>query len=101
MLGGSVWIALIRFGISLAGTILLFSLMSRPRFGKKKMITGYLCFCTVSLLAACIWYVVDWESCAKMVAFVLFICLAVYAVWTYRTACLHDAGFRSFLTGHP
>ena len=26
---------------------------------------------------------------------------AVYAVWTYRTACLHDAGFRSFLTGHP
>ncbi len=82
MLGGSVWIALIRFGISLAGTILLFSLMSRPRFGKKRMITGYLCFCTVSLLAACIWYVVDWESCAKMVAFVLFICFAVYAVWT-------------------
>lgn len=82
MLGGSVWIALIRFAISLAGTIVLFSLMSRPRFGRKKMIISYLCFGMVSLLTACIWYAVDWESCAKMVAFVLFICFAVFAVCT-------------------
>lgn len=41
MLGGSVYIALIRFVISLAGTMLLFSLMSEPRFGKKKTMVGY------------------------------------------------------------
>ena len=24
-----------------------------------------------------------------------------YTFWTYCRACLHDAGFRSFLTGYP
>ncbi len=81
MLGGPVWIALIRFVISLAGTIVLFSLMSRPRFGKKRTVTGYLCFGAVAIAAACIWYVIDWERCVKMVAFVLFLFFAVFAAY--------------------
>lgn len=36
MLGGPVYIALIRFAISLAGVILLFSRMSESRFERKK-----------------------------------------------------------------
>ena len=34
MLGGSVYIAFIRFAISLAGVIILFSEMSESRFGR-------------------------------------------------------------------
>lgn len=80
MLGGSVYIALIRFVISLAGTMLLFSLMSEPRFGKKKTMVGYGCFSIILILAACIWYVADWESCVRMVAFVMYVCFAVFAM---------------------
>lgn len=36
MLGGFVYIAFIRFAISLAGVIILFSEMSESRFGRKK-----------------------------------------------------------------
>lgn len=41
MLGGSVYIAFVRFAISLAGVILLFSLMSESRFGRKKTVICY------------------------------------------------------------
>lgn len=27
------------------------------------------------------WYVADWENCVRMVAFVMFICFAVFAIW--------------------
>lgn len=81
MLGGSVYIALIRFVISLAGTILLFSLMSEPRFSKKKTLVSYGCFSIILILSACIWYLADWESCVKMVAFVMYICFAVFAIF--------------------
>lgn len=81
MLGGSVYIALIRFVISLAGTIILFFLMSEPRFGRKKTVVCYGCFSVVLILSACIWYVVDWNSCVKMVAFVMYMCFAVFAVY--------------------
>lgn len=80
MLGGSLYIALIRFVISLAGTIILFCLMSEPRFGRKKTAVCYGCFSVVLILSACIWYVADWESCVKMVAFVMYMCFAVFAV---------------------
>lgn len=81
MLGGSVWIALIRFVIGLAGTILLFSLMNEPKFERKKMIGCYTGFSIIMLTAACIWYVVDWESCVKMVAFVMYVCFACFSVF--------------------
>ena len=80
MLGGSVYIALIRFAISLAGVILLFSRMSDSRFSRIKTIVCYGCFSAVILTMACIWYVADWESCVRMVAFAMYICFAVFAI---------------------
>lgn len=79
MLGGSVYIAFIRFAVSLAGTILLFSLLAKPRFDRKKTILCYTCFSAVLILAACVWYMVDWENCARIVAFVMYLCFAVFA----------------------
>lgn len=84
MLGGSVYIAFIRFAISLAGTILLFSLLAKSRFGRKKTIVCYSVFSLVLILLACIWYVVDWESCTRMVAFSMYVCFAVFAIFMSR-----------------
>lgn len=81
MLGGSVFMAFLRFAISLAGTVLLFSLMSESRFHTKKTVICYGCFGLVLVLAACVWYVADWENCVRMVAFVMFICFAAFAIW--------------------
>lgn len=76
MLGGSVVIAFIRFGVSLAGTILLYSILSEPRYNKKQTIVRYTVFSLVLMSAACIWYVLDWESCVRIVAFAMFICFS-------------------------
>lgn len=81
MLGGSVYIAMLRYIISLAGTILLFSLMSEPRFEAGKAAACYGGFSAIAIVLASIWYTVDWESCVTMSAFVLFICFAVFAVF--------------------
>ncbi len=80
MLGGSVYIAFIRFAISLAGVILLFSEMSESRFSRKKTAVCYGIFSAAVLTLACIWYVADWESCVRMVAFVMFMCFSAFAV---------------------
>lgn len=81
MLGGSVWIALLRFVISLAGTILLFSLMSESKFERKKTIVCYTGFSIFMITAACVWYVADWESCVKMVAFVMYMCFTCFSIY--------------------
>lgn len=81
MLGGSVHIALIRFIISLTGTVILFSMMSRPRFNAKKTVICYGIFETVLIAAACVWYVIDWESCVRIVAFVMYISFGVFAIY--------------------
>lgn len=80
MLGGPVYIAFIRFAISLAGVILLFSQMSETRFDRKKTIICYGCFSAVVIALACFWYVADWESCVRMVAFVMYMCFAAFAI---------------------
>ena len=74
MLGGSVYIAFIRFAISLAGVILLFSGMSESRFNRKKTIICYGCFSLVVLILASVWYVADWKSCVRVVAFAMYAC---------------------------
>lgn len=84
MLGGSVYIALIRFTLSLVGTIVLFSLMSEPRFDRKRAAVCYGIFGVVIVLLAGIWYVIDWSSCVRMVAFVMYLCFAVCAIWISR-----------------
>lgn len=71
MLGGPVYIAFIRLIFNLAGTILIFSLLSESRFSRKKTIICYGCYGMVLAVLACVWYVADWESYARMVAFVV------------------------------
>lgn len=81
MLGGSVYIALIRYTLSVAGTILLFSLMSEPRFERKRTAVYYGIFSVVIILLAGAWYVIDWESCSRMAAIVMYVCFAVCAIF--------------------
>ncbi len=84
MLGGSVYIAFIRFAISLAGVILLFSGMSESRFSRKKTMICYGVFSAVMLTLACIWYVVDWKSCVRTVAFAMYMCFVIFAIFMSR-----------------
>jgi len=84
MLGGSVYIAFIRFAISLGGVILLFSGMSESRFSRKKTIVCYGVFSIVALILTCIWYVADWESCVRIAAFVMYMCFALLASFISR-----------------
>ena len=84
MLGGSVYVAFIRFALSLAGTILLFSLLSEPRYDRRKTMTGYVCFGVVLIAVACAWYVIDWKPCVRTVAFAMYICFAVFAFFMSR-----------------
>lgn len=81
MLGGSVYIAILRFVISLAGTILLFFLMSESRFGVKKTVVCCGGFSVIAIALSSIWYAVNWGSYVKMAALVLFMCFAVFAVF--------------------
>jgi len=81
MLGGPVYIALIRYALSLAGTILLFSLMSEPRFEQRRTAVYYGIFGVVIILLAGAWYVIDWESCSRGAAIVMYLCFAVCAIF--------------------
>ena len=80
MLGGPVYIAFIRFAISLVGVILLFMGLSESRFSRKKTIVCYTCFSMVMIGLGCIWYVVDWESCVRIVAFAMYLCFAIFSM---------------------
>ncbi len=84
MLGGTVYVALVRFVISLLGTILLFSLMSEPRYHRKKMIVYYSSLSVLLIAVACIWYVIHWESCVRLVAFVMYAVFAVCSMFWSR-----------------
>ncbi|MDE6389566.1 MAG: GHKL domain-containing protein [Lachnospiraceae bacterium] len=84
MLGGSVYVALIRFAVSLAGVILLFSRMSESRFGRKRTIVFYAGFSAILITLACFWYVVDWESCVRIVAFGMYVCFGFFAIFISR-----------------
>lgn len=79
MLGGSVYIAFIRFGISLAGVQMLYSILSQSRFSRKKTAVCYGCFSVALVLAACVWYVVDRASCVRASPFAMYMCFAVFA----------------------
>lgn len=84
MLGGSVYIAFIRFAISLIGVVLLFNQISESRFSRKKTIACYGWFSVAMSVLACIWYVVDWTSCVRLVAFTMYLCFSVFAFWMDR-----------------
>ena len=97
MLGGSVYIAFIRFAISLAGVILLFSRISESRFGRKKTIIYYGCFSVVALILASAWYVADWKSCVRGVAFAMYACFAVFAT-IISSDCVYLSIYKLALT---
>lgn len=80
MLGGSVYIAFLRFAVSLAGVILLFSRISESRFSRRKTIVCYGAFSAAVLILASVWYVADWDSCVRAITFVVFICFSVFAM---------------------
>jgi len=84
MLGGSVYVAFIRFAISLVGVILLFSQISRSRLPRKKTILCYGSFCVAAAVLGCIWYIVDWNSCVRMVAFTMYLFFALFSIWISR-----------------
>ncbi len=79
MLGGPVYIAFIRFAISLGGVILLFSEMSESRLDKKRTIISYTVFSLVAIILTCVWYVADWESCVRMGAFAMYMSFSIFA----------------------
>ncbi len=81
MLGGSVYIAFIRFAVSLAGVILLFSQMSELRFDRKKTIVYYGTFSVVMVVLTCIWYVADWQSCVRIAAFAMYMCFTIFSIF--------------------
>lgn len=84
MLGGSVYIAFIRFAISLVGVIILFTQISQSRFQKKKTILYYGIFSIAAVALGCIWYLADWESCVRMVAFTMYMSFVVFSIWISR-----------------
>lgn len=89
MLGGSVFIAFIRYIISLIGVVLLFTQISESRFSRNKTIVCYGVFCVAVSVLACIWYVADWTSCVRLVAFIMYLCFSSFAFWMDRdTVCL-------------
>jgi len=55
--------------------------MSESRFGRKRTIAYYGGFSAVVLILACIWYMVDWESCVRIVAFAMYMCFVVFAIF--------------------
>lgn len=81
MLGGPVAVAFLRFAVSFAGTVLLYSLMSESRFDRRKTILNYVGFGLVLIAGACFWYVTDQENCVRLVAFVMFLCFCVFAAF--------------------
>ncbi|MDE6912837.1 MAG: ATP-binding protein, partial [Lachnospiraceae bacterium] len=60
MLGGSVYIAFIRFVVSLVGVILIFLNISKSRYSKKKTALCYVVFCVAVAFVGCLWYVAAW-----------------------------------------
>lgn len=84
MLGGSVYVAFIRMVVNLAGTILLFSLMSESRYDRKRTIICYGMFSAAAIVLACVWYIIDWSSYTRMVTFVLYMCFSVFAYFMGR-----------------
>lgn len=81
MLGGSVYIALLRWAISIAGVTFLFFQMSKQRYHLRKTVICYTCFSMILLSAAGVWYILDWESCAKMSALTMYLCFAVFSLF--------------------
>lgn len=81
MLGGSIAVALIRFVINISGVVILFSLMSEPRYSLKKTAVCYACLCVVMAAVSCVWYAVNQESYVRLAPLLLYLCFAVFSIF--------------------
>ncbi len=81
MLGGSVFVAFIRFVISLGGVILLFSILCESRFDRKKTTLYYLCFGVVMTALSCLWYLTNRALYVRMGPHVMYLGFALFAFW--------------------
>ena len=81
MLGGSLYVALIRLIVNFAGVSLLYFLLSEPRFGRKRTAVAYVLFDAVLIAVAAVWYVLDWESYVRLVSFTAYVLFAVFAAF--------------------
>ena len=72
---------MIRYVISVAGVILLFSQMSQFRFDRKKTVIGYALFTVVLVSGACVWYVLDFQGCARAVAFIMYMFFSIFSIF--------------------
>lgn len=66
MLGGGIWIALLRNGMSIVLMMSFFLMLDRPRFSMKKTIICYVAFGLFLLFGYTIWYLLAYESFVKM-----------------------------------
>lgn len=81
MLGGSVYVAFIRFVISLGGVILLFSILCESRFSKNRTALYYLCFGTVMTALACLWYLMNRVLYVRVGPHIMYLSFALFAFW--------------------
>lgn len=79
MLGGSVYIAFIRFMVNIMGVILLFSMICGSRFSRKRTVLYYLCFATAMTAIACIWYLTDRVLYVRIGALTMYLGFAIFA----------------------
>lgn len=79
MLGGSVYIALIRFVVSLVGVIMLYSILSESRFSTRRTVLYYSCFTVVMTAISCLWYVVDQPLYVRIGPHTMYLGFAIFA----------------------
>ncbi len=81
MLGGSLFIALTRFILSIIGIIIFYVLISTPRFDIKKTIQFYSFFTVAASVLLGVWYIKDWESCVRIGPFTAYISFIIFAIF--------------------
>lgn len=79
MLGGSVSIAFIRFTVSFAGVILLFSIICESRFSRKRTVLYYLSFGAVMTALSCVWYWLNRIAYVRIGPHVMYLGFAFFA----------------------
>ncbi len=62
----------------------MFTRISQSRFQRKRTILYYGFFCIAVAVLGCIWYLADWESCVRMVAFTMYMAFVAFSIWISR-----------------
>lgn len=84
MLGGSIFIAFIRFIFSLMGVVLLYSVISESRFDRKRTVLYFGCFFVAATALSCIWYAVNWALYVRIGAHTMYLSVAIFSYFLSR-----------------